>query len=624
MENRKLRAEIMSKNILVILLVMILGGGAVLAADDVYQKGFGELAGNAGDYFGTQAAEKNSNSETTVVAEYQQEKSSAYVTGAMYNGQKGVAVIFEGTNDLHYYADKETALGGQELKVIATSDTIQFGEAVYPGAEEFFDASQQKNVDVFVGDFQVFIPVMDEAAEGKVVVQLSGLACTSKFCLKPFVGLKLNEIDLANTTFREITLETASKDDSPAAAATGAKQSYSAPVAFVLAIVAGLILNIMPCVWPVIPIIVMRIWQQAQENKAKSFGLGLSFCGGILLFFAAIAILNIVLRLGFDTVFQWGDQFRNPVFVTVLSLVMVVLAMFMFGLFAIGIPASVSSKASGGSGAMGSVGMGFLAAMLSTPCSFAILAAVFAWAQTQPLPIATITIMLMGVGMAVPYLILTSIPGLLNKMPRPGGWMEKVKIGLGFLLLLIAAKVFKAVPDENKINVLYYAVILSACVWIYGWVNFATAKGRKFLTRLVAVLIAVGAGMVLLPTDKDLVDWQEYDAVVIERSVEEGRPVLIKFTADWCMSCEVLDKFVFKKKVVADLIEKKGILAIKADTTTDELPATRDLANKYNEPGVPVTILYMPDGTVKHLVGVIGKNELIEAISGLPDVEKQF
>lgn len=606
-------------NKIITILLIATGILGVAWAEGFSDDGFGAFGNDAAAMFGKQKTDIDGK---TLVAEYQQESSYAHVTGATYNGQKGIAVVFEGTEDLHYYADKENAPGGYDLKVYTTSQQVKFGEAIYPAPEKFFDVNLQKEVDVYVGDFKVFVPLENSRPEGKVSVSITGLACTSKLCLKPVVDLKVEEIDLAGATFEEIQMAvgtTGSEDEKQAD--TSVKKSYSMPVAFIMAIAAGLILNIMPCVWPVIPIIVMRIWQQSQENKAKSFGLGLAFSGGIILFFAAIAILNIVLRLGFDTVFQWGDQFRNPVFVEVLTLVMVVLALFMFGLFTFGIPASVSAKAGNGSGVGGTVVMGFLAALLSTPCSFAILAAVFAWAQTQPLAIATITILLMGAGMSVPYLVLTGIPGLLNKMPRPGGWMEKVKIGLGFLLLLIAVKIFKAVPEEMKINVLYYAVILSICVWIFGWVNYTTTKGKKFLTRLVAIVIAVGAGMVLLPMQKNLVDWQEYDQTVIEKSIENGQPVLIKFTADWCMTCEVVDKFVFKKKEIADLIEQKGFLTVKADTTTEDLPATKALANKYNEPGVPVTIIHLPDGSEKHLVGLIGKDDVIEVISGLPDVE---
>jgi len=390
-----------------------------------------------------------------------------------------------------------------------------------------------------------------------------------------------------------------------------------------MALAAGLLLNVMPCVWPVIPIIVMRIWNQAGENRVRSMGLGLAFCSGILLFFAAIAVLNIVLILGFDRVFQWGDLLRNQVFLAAMTLLMVVLGLFMFGVFSIGIPASVTSKAGTGSGYAGSVGMGFLAALLATPCSFAILAAAVAWAQTQTLGVATFTLMLIGVGMAVPYLILILTPGLLSRLPKPGGWMERIKQGLGFLLLLIAVKLLSALPSEWRISVLYYVVILSFCVWMWGgWVSYSTTRGRKWLVRGFALVIAVIAGWAILPGQAEVIDWLDYDAAKIATAADEQKPVLIKFTADWCSSCSIVEKFVYMRKDIGKLIEQKGVLAFKGDTTLGDNPATLDLANIYKEPGVPVSVLLLPGGRSKKLRGLISKDDLKEVLDTLPDATR--
>src|SRR4030042_2039663 len=145
----------------------------------------------------------------------------------------------------------------------------------------------------------------------------------------------------------------------------------------------------MPCVWPVLPLIVMRLVEQTKQDKSKSIVSGLFFCLGILLFFACLAGANIVLQLFYGQVLQWGDQFRSPVFVTAMALLLVVLALFMFDVFTVTVPSSVAAKSGTGKGYLGTIGMGFLAAVLSTPCSFGILAAAFAWAQTQPLLPAT-------------------------------------------------------------------------------------------------------------------------------------------------------------------------------------------------------------------------------------------
>ncbi len=567
--------------------------------------------------FGPMLSVVSGDSEPVEVARYEQEYSTARVEPARMGDEEGVVVVFEGTSDLHFYAKKETAPGGYLLKIEAKSAGVTFGEAVFPTWGTFGDPALKKDVEVYVGKFEVFVPIESEYSktqQADVEVEISGIACTSKVCLTPFEYKLETRIDFSTAdSWRQVDIAAADEGEESAA-------SYSAPIAFLLALAAGLLLNVMPCVWPVIPIIVMRIWNQAGENRARSMGLGLAFCSGILLFFAAIAVLNIVLILGFDRVFQWGDLLRNQVFLATMTLLMVVLGLFMFGVFSIGIPASVTSKAGGGSGYAGSVGMGFLAALLATPCSFAILAAAVAWAQTQTLGVATFTLMLIGVGMAVPYLVLILTPGLLDRLPKPGVWMERIKQGLGFLLLLIAVKLLSALPSEWRISVLYYIVILSFCVWMWGgWVSYSTARGRKLLVRGIALVMAVIAGWAILPAQAEAIDWLDYDAAEIATAAGEQKPVLIKFTADWCSSCSVVERFVYMRKDIGELIKQKGVLAFKGDTTLAGAPATVDLAKVYNEPGVPVSVLLLPGGEQKKLRGLIGKDDLKEVLNSLPD-----
>ena len=540
------------------------------------------------------------NTTTVELARYEKEFSSAHLEPARMGEKPGVAVIFEGTDDLHYYAKAETApAAGFELKVEAKSDDFGFGEAVFPKWNIFVDSLGNK-VEVYAGRFTVFVPIKTVRAPtkttvieaGDIEVKISGIACTSMLCLPPFEKTLRTRINWSQRdSWNQISFETASDTGRPTAG-----PGYSAWFALGLALLAGLSLNIMPCVWPVLPLIVMRIVEQAKAGRRQSAALGLAFCLGILLFFACLAGANIILQLFYGTVLQWGDQFRNPAFVAGMALLLIVLALFMFGVFTVTVPSSIASKSGSGKGYPGAVGMGLLAAVLSTPCSFGILAAAFAWAQTQRLPLGTLAIMVIGVGMAVPYAILTSMPGLLNRLPKAGRWMELFKQAIGFVLLLIAVKLIAALPEVRRISVLYFAVVLGFCVWMWsGWVTYNTKRTRKWLARIIAVVLAVTAGWAFLPAPaEELIQWQKYDAAAIETANVEGRAVLIKFTADWCWNCEIIEKVVYRRKDIAKLIEEKGVLAIKADTTVADYPAAIALKNKYKEPGVPVTILYIP------------------------------
>jgi len=537
------------------------------------------------------------NNASIELVRHENEFSSVRIEPARIDSKPGLAAIFEGTEDLHYYAKPETApAAGFELKIEAKSNDFEFGKAVFPKWEIFQDPTGTK-VEVYVGRFTVFVPIKSEkvpaeAAATEVEVKISGIACTSMLCLPPFEKTVTTRIDFSQADlWKEISFETAGDADEIIKG-----PSYSTWFALGLAFLAGVILNIMPCVLPVIPLKVLSIFEQAKQSRARCIAMGLSFCLGIFLFFASLAVLNIILRLGYGTVFQWGDHFRNPVFIVAMSLLMVLLALFMFGVFTVSVPSSIAGKAGRSKGHLGSIGMGFLAGLLSTPCSFAILTAAFAWAQTQKLALATIAIMLIGVGMAAPYAILTSMPSLLKYLPKAGRWTELFKQTMGFVLLIVAVWLITALPELRKDGVLYFVVILAFCVWMWGgWVSLTTPVSRKWVIRIIAVAIVIAAGAWLLPgPSAELIDWQEYDAALIEQTIEEQRPVLIEFMADWCLSCKTVEKIVYSRKDIADLIVQKGILAIRADTTEKDFPATLSLKNVYNEPGVPVSMLFVP------------------------------
>jgi len=399
--------------------------------------------------------------------------------------------------------------------------------------------------------------------------------------------------------------------------------SYSAWFALGLAALAGLSLNIMPCVWPVLPLIVMRIVEQAKQDKSKSMTMGLAFCFGILLFFACLAAANIVLQVFYGTVLQWGDPFRNPVILMGLVLLLVVLALFMFGVFTITVPVSISGKSSSRKGLGGAVGMGFLAAILSTPCGFGVLAAAFGWAQVQPLFLASVAIMVMGVGMALPYAVLTLMPGLLESLPGPGRWMEIFKQAVGFILLFIAVWLIAALPQGLRMNVLYFGVVLSFCVWMWaGWVTYKTKLLHKYIIRVAATAMALFAALTFLiepiPSAPPI-NWQPYDANLIETAIAEKRPVLIKFTADWCLSCKFVEIAVYSQEEINRLVDQKNVLAIKADTTVRDYPATMALKEVYGEPGVPVSILFLPGERQAHRWrGKSFAGELKELLEELP------
>jgi len=516
--------------------------------------------------------------------------------------KSAMAVDFQLAEGWHFYASDIS-----RLTVKASSeDYVVFSEAIFPPSQmyEFELAGQKQRIPVYSNIFTVYLPFevgdvsvgAGESVDAEFKIGIEGAMCSGSTCIMPdFEPLKTVIKVSTNAPMTEPAFELAeSAWSKPEQAKTAGWMDYSVWVALPLAFLAGLILNIMPCVLPVIPLIVLNIFNRAKNNRARSIAMGLAFCAGILLFFAALAVVNIVLRVGYNQVFQWGDHYRNPVLLAGLSLLTILLALFMFGVVTFALPSSVSGKSRSAEGLSGSVTIGFFAAILSTPCSFAILAAVFAWAQTQRLFLATITIMIIGFGMAAPYAILASIPSLLKYLPKPGRWMELFKQSMGFVLLGIAVKLIASLPEETIPSVFLFSVIFSFCVWMWGgWVTLTTPKVKRYIIRAIAVVIVIFSAVTLFTPPKKLIDWQDYDPVLVKNAIEENRPVLIKFTAEWCLTCKILELTTYSSKRVAQLIKEKNVLPIEGDTTERGSRAEIDLKNVYNEP-VPVSILYIP------------------------------
>ncbi len=556
------------------------------------------------------------------------------------DSKPALAVVFEGTDDLHYYARSETAAApGFNLKIFPSAPGVTFGEPNFPKWKQFYDTAQEKNVEVYVGNFQVLVPVLNAPVSPVLVtVRFTGMACTSQVCMPPFEQTLAAMVDFSAGTVSaadaalptEIpqsqtpTITTTSDANEPADQTEENQQAvlpYSEGVFYLLAIVAGLSINIMPCVLPVIPLILIRLIDQSKRPGGNRLGSGLAFCIGVILFFVAFAAVSAIVNLTTGAVLDLNSLFRYPNAVIVLFLAIVFFGLAMLDVITLSLPSAVSNRQNQGAGFLGTAGMGFFAGILSTPCSGAVLGFVLVWAQTQPLRVSSTAIVLMGVGMALPYAIIVAIPSLLDRIPKPGTWMEIFKKSTGFLLFLIAAKVtLAALPKDRLLNVLMYGVIFSFSVWMWGkWVGFGTPANKKWAVRLIALAIAIGTGFWLLPETEQLKGWQDYDARRIQQAVAQNRPVLLKFTADWCTNCKEVEKKVFHDPEVIELLDAKNVLTIKADTTLNDYPATVDFKEVYGEAGnVPVTIILLPDGTEEKKRGIYDKKWLIDILTELP------
>jgi thiol:disulfide interchange protein DsbD len=572
---------------------------------------------------GGQSASPTGSADASRIVRYENEHSDARLEPARVDGQSGLAVVFQGTKDLHYYARAQTAPSpGLQLKVEASSSGIEFGKPVFPSWRTFVD-STGKTVEVYAGDFRVFVPIRKPSVatqtNAEVTVRIRGIACTSQLCLPPFDKTLTTTLDLSTTgAWPELS-------QPPVAQQT--VLAHGTAIYYLLAIVAGLSINIMPCVLPVLPLILLRLVDQSKRAGGRRVASGLAFSAGVVGFFAAFALVSAILNLTTGAVLDLNGLFRYPAAVVVLFLAIVFFGLAMLDIVTLSLPSAITSRHGVTSGIAGSAGMGFFAGVLSTPCSGALLGFVLVWAQIQPLLVSSTAIVLMGVGMALPYTVLVLVPSLIDRIPKPGHWMEVFKKSTAFLLFFIAVKLtLAALPKERLLNVLTYGIVFSFCTWMWGtWVDFSTPASRRWTIRATAVIIAAGVGLWLLPmpgrSAETAIDWQPYDARVVQQAVSQDRPVLLDFMADWCTNCKIVDGRVYHDPEIAKLIRAKGVLAIKADTTVIDYPATTDLQQVYGEAGnVPVNVVLLPDGSQEKLRGIFDREQLIRILNRLPEV----
>lgn len=355
----------------------------------------------------------------------------------------------------------------------------------------------------------------------------------------------------------------------------------------------GLILNLMPCVFPVIGLKIMGFVQQAGENRRSIALHGFSFTGGVLVSFAILSGVLFTLRESIG----WGYQLQSPWVVVVLLLLMFILGLNMFGLFELGTSAtSVGGKLQNKSGHTGSFFSGVLATVVATPCSAPFLGAAIGAAMGLPAIQFFTGFAFMAFGLALPYLVLSLFPFLVEMLPRPGAWMESFKQAMSFLLFATAGYLLWVygglIGQEYLLSPLMGLSLIAAAAWVYGRWNLPHKPGKTRITALAITAVFAIAGIVLaLPPQPNKL-WSEWSDEKTEELVSEGSPVFIDFTAQWCVTCQVNKKVAYTDEVLA-LAKEKGIVFLKADKTKPN-PAIEAKLQELGRTAIPVNVLNIP------------------------------
>jgi len=383
----------------------------------------------------------------------------------------------------------------------------------------------------------------------------------------------------------------------------------------IAAVLGGMILNVMPCVLPVLTLKIFHVIEARGLDGTTLRLHGLAYLAGILTTFAFFAAIVVVLKAS-GTALGWGMQFQSPGFVAVLISVMFVFGLNALGVFEINFAMGDRDTSRGLSGAF--LG-GILASVMATPCTapFLSTAAVAALASDVPSWLTITVFLLIGVGLALPFTLVCFVPSVGRWLPRPGAWMETFKHVMGFSLLATAVWLFsvllKQVTPQSASRFLGVLLMLAVLAWA---VQRFAGPGESLRRRVIITL--GGSLMVLfvavntvnfesmrpfhtvLGSEDVVVDgrinWRPFDPALIDRSLATNRPVFLEFTADWCANCKVNERLFIEVEATRRTLMQTQILPMRADWTNED-PLIQQWLSDLGQAGIPVYVIYMPDGT---------------------------
>lgn len=401
------------------------------------------------------------------------------------------------------------------------------------------------------------------------------------------------------------------------------------------ALLGGVILNFTPCVLPVLSLRAFTLIRDSQADKKKITLNSLTYSFGILVSFIVLAIIVIVLKTSGEYV-GWGFQFQNPVFVLIMTSVIFVFSLSLFDVFVITAPDSkVASKMTSKRGLAGSFFMGVFAVLLGTPCTAPILGAALAFAFAQPASIILAMFSLIGVGMALPFVVIAFKPSYVNKLPKPGEWMNILKEVMGFLLLFWAIKMLQVLyyqlGGDGLFSVIFFLLALAIAFWIIGrFIRPEVKPVKRVIALIIAVLIVLVVGNHTLRFEEHDYEqtgdgvtlrgrWQSFSPDRIEELREAGIPVFIDFTAKWCTTCYTNEITVLYASDVQEAFAEHGVELFIADFTRYDETIFQWIQS-YGRIGVPVYVFYLPGVEEPILLPeIITKRMIFEVLEKLDD-----
>lgn len=575
-------------------------------------------------------------------------------------GQNVLAVVFDIKENWHIASDKAQAVPGSKFNPYFTSVTVKtederltFGEPQFPEAHLLAVGGLPDPVGVYDGRVVIYIPVAvgADAEPGKIKVEvaLDYQACDDMTCDFPTQQTVSAEVEIAPvdatitaepeqpelftkfdpSTFATIGTQATPDEtaDTPGPATDTATEPESGNTVnffftevdpsglagfialLVFAAIGGALLNFTPCVLPVIPIKILGLAQTA-GNRKKTLLLGSIMAAGVVAFWLGLGI-----TIASVTEFTASNQlFQYPAFSITVGVIIAIMAVGMCGLFAIRLPNFVYAINPKHDSVAGSFGFGVMTAVLSTPCTAPFMGGAAAWAAQQEAGTTLATFAAIGIGMALPYLVLSANPRLVDSLPRTGPGSELLKQIMGLLMLAAAAFFIgagisgmmsdgtEAAPKGHWWVVA--AIVAVAGIWLIARVvqtTRSTVQRGGFATLGILMILVAGftaAAMTQEESSEDApINWVYFTPERFDQALSDGNVVLLDFTADWCANCHLLEHTVLNTEAVTKMLRSEGYVAMKVDLTGG-YPAGKAKLKEAGSVTIPYLVIYSPDGQV--------------------------
>ncbi len=535
---------------------------------------------------------------------------------------------------------------------------IEFGEPKWPEPiKEYNEVLEFENL-VFKGHFQIKIPVK-AVADGYDSLTTNATfhyqACDNSICLAPAsvnirvggkagkagAGLKKNDEADGSQALNGAAGSDGLAGQGDFADKEGfAGKEGAAAVALLLffAFLGGIILNLMPCVLPVLSLKLFSLIKEAGQARSKLVALGLSTTAGILVSFWVLAGIVAAIKAG-GGVAGWGMQFQSPGFIAFMIVLLTAFAMSFFGVFEIWLPWSATTKmdeAGNKAGLTGAFFTGALLVLLSTPCSAPFLGTAMGFAFTASTPVLFLFFTAAGLGLALPYLLVSAFPATLKVLPKPGKWMVILQKVMGVLLLATVAWLLWIVNEQagGRGVALFVGFILATVVVSFSIGKFAP-PGSSFakevrLLIVCALAFAFAWFAYVSPQYEKVLDerfnarmaqqvleggWYRYSPDLVAEFAKAGKTIFIDATADWCLTCKANEAAVLSDQDLLQKLDSAGVIRMKADWTR-ETPEVNELLRSMGKSGVPAYAIYPNGDASKQIVlpELLTSNLILEAI----------